>query len=221
MKNNIGKTENCIGQKVINKDGQTAIIIKYQNNLGQRPYLWLKYDDGVIQKIKRPSVIAGRFKKPVLNTTKQDLKSGWKKINDDYIISQSGIVKALTGRYAGKIITTHTNSTGYSFVFLYDKKTKQKTLKLIHRLMAEVFIRPLHNGEEVNHIDGDRTNNNLYNLQITSRPDNNKQFFDISKYMSSIEVNAVRQYCAKNSISLFNLIGMSIKNFIKELNHHE
>lgn len=221
MKNNISKTENCIGQKVISKDGQTAIIIKYQNNLGQRPYLWLKYDDGVIQKIKRPSVIAGRFKKPVLNTTKQDLKSGWKKINDDYIISQSGIVKALTGQYAGKIITAQTNSTGYSYVFLYDKKTKQKTFKLIHRLMAEVFIRPLHNDEEVNHIDGDRTNNNLYNLQITSRPDNNKQFFDISKCMSSIEVNAVRQYCAKNSISLFNLIGMSIKNFIKELNHHE
>lgn len=29
MKNNIDKTENCIGQKVISKDGQTAIIIKY------------------------------------------------------------------------------------------------------------------------------------------------------------------------------------------------
>ena len=42
----------------------------------------------------------------------------------------------------------------------------------IYRLVVEAFIRPLLENEEVNHIDGDKTNDCLYNLEICTRIEN-------------------------------------------------
>ena len=59
----------------------------------------------------------------------------------------------------------------------------------IYRLVVEAFIRPLQNKEEVNHIDGDKENDCLYNLEICSRVENEdhaillglNNTFDLSK----------------------------------------
>jgi hypothetical protein len=44
---------------------------------------------------------------------------------------------------------------------------------LLHREIAETFIRPLLSGECINHLDGDKLNNNICNLEITTITGNN------------------------------------------------
>jgi len=56
----------------------------------------------------------------------------------------------------------------YFRVSLSKNKTKKRLS--IHRLVAETFIPNQHNKSEVNHIDGNKTNNRLENLEwVTSR----------------------------------------------------
>ena len=46
----------------------------------------------------------------------------------------------------------------------------------MHRLVAEAFIRPIKSGEVVDHLDGDKLNNKVANLRITTRSKNTQAF---------------------------------------------
>jgi hypothetical protein len=43
---------------------------------------------------------------------------------------------------------------------------------LVHRVIALAFMRKPHHGEEINHIDGDKSNNSVNNLQWVTRSQN-------------------------------------------------
>lgn len=60
---------------------------------------------------------------------------------------------------------------GYLGVGLYSGSRIGSTQR-IHRLVAAAFIGFIQPGMEVNHIDGDKRNNNIDNLEIVSRADN-------------------------------------------------
>ena len=63
------------------------------------------------------------------------------------------------------------NKFGYMCVSLYkDKKQKQYR---VHRLIAETFISNPQNKEQVNHIDGDKTHNVVWNLEWVTAKENN------------------------------------------------
>lgn len=65
------------------------------------------------------------------------------------------------------------NSKGYLFVDLYvDGK---HNLRMVHRLVAEAYIPNHNNYETVDHIDNNKLNNCLNNLQWMSRIDNNSK----------------------------------------------
>ena len=69
----------------------------------------------------------------------------------------------------------------YLHVYLC-KNGKQKNIK-IHRLVAEAFIPKIDGKEFVDHIDGDRQNNNVNNLRWCTQAENNS--FDlVRKHMS-------------------------------------
>ena len=63
----------------------------------------------------------------------------------------------------GKVLKQGTNHKGYPIVYL-SKDGKQKTIT-VHRLVALTFIENPLNLPQVNHIDGDKTNNNVSNLE--------------------------------------------------------
>lgn len=93
---------------------------------------------------------------------------GWE---DLYSINENGDVK---NNKTGKLIKGDINSSGYYRVCLYDKKTDRKQRYFRHRLVAIHFIPNPNNYDEVNHIDGDKSKNNINNLEWTSRLDNER-----------------------------------------------
>ena len=88
---------------------------------------------------------------------------------DDYFISDHGQVIS-TKNNKIKYLSPGNNGRGYLQVYL-SKNGKQKNKK-IHRLIAEHFIDNPNNLPQVDHIDQNKTNNNINNLRWVSHQQN-------------------------------------------------
>ncbi len=75
----------------------------------------------------------------------------------------------------GRLLTPYVGSgrNEYAVVHLGGRRPWSKFVR-VHRLMCAAFMRPLLPGEEVNHLDGNKTNNDLLNLEITDRIGNQR-----------------------------------------------
>lgn len=93
----------------------------------------------------------------------------WKNIPnwEWYLINEQG--KVLNTR-TNKYLKGDINNIGYHRVTLYDNKRKQRFF--IHRLVATLFLPNPNNLPEVNHIDGNKDNNNVSNLEWCNRVHN-------------------------------------------------
>ena len=67
--------------------------------------------------------------------------------------------------------STHRNGDGYYVVNL--RKDGLANVYPVHRLVAEAFIPNINNYPTVNHKNGDKHNNNVYNLEWASYAENN------------------------------------------------
>ena len=98
-----------------------------------------------------------------------------------YQVSNKGNVRSMD-RYVGykikgkiriaksAIKIPHINRGGYYQVNLF-KDGKYKT-KVVHRMVAEAFIENIGEKDQVNHIDGNKTNNNVENLEWCTNSEN-------------------------------------------------
>jgi hypothetical protein len=89
--------------------------------------------------------------------------------NGLYQISNFGRVKSLKG-LTERILKQNINKYGYKVVYL-SKDSKKKTIS-IHRLVAHGFIEREKNKLHVNHIDGNKTNNHVSNLEWVTPKEN-------------------------------------------------
>lgn len=116
-----------------------------------------------------------------LDTGNPDLE--FKIIEDypNYVVSNYGDVIALTyvdkaGRERGmKEIKQSNNADGYKYLALYNNEGRKGFLT--HRLVAQAFIPNPENKETVNHIDGDKTNNRVENLEWSTREEQMKHAY--------------------------------------------
>jgi hypothetical protein len=90
----------------------------------------------------------------------------------DYLIYPDGRVFSKKGK--GKFLKNQINSYGYFTIGLSGGEVR-KFFK-IHRLVAIHYISNPENKPEVNHIDGDKSNNNIENLEWTTRSENCNAF---------------------------------------------
>ena len=93
----------------------------------------------------------------------------WLPIKDfyNYEISDKGRVRNIKTK---RILKTNINSRGYIIVCLH--QNNKQYVKRVHRLVAEAFYEGNHKDLDVNHIDGDKTNNFIENLEWCTRKEN-------------------------------------------------
>lgn len=93
-----------------------------------------------------------------------------------YEVSNLGRIKSLSGKHRREmILKLRDNGYGYLTIGL-SKNNKNKRFK-VHRIVAKTFLINNNNYEQVNHMDGDKHNNNVNNLEWCDRSYNMKHAY--------------------------------------------
>ena len=71
----------------------------------------------------------------------------------------------------GRMLSLSNNGDGYKFVWCNRTGVKSRMF-YVHRLVAQAFLPNAENKPEVNHLDGDKANNSVENLQWSTRLEN-------------------------------------------------
>ena len=113
----------------------------------------------------------------------------WKDVKDYeglYQVSNLGRVRSIT-RYVkhvggkrvvkGRILKRTLSNVGYYVVNLW--KNNKREQMLVHRLVAETFLSNFENHPYINHIDGNKLNNNVNNLEWCTPAENNSHAYRI------------------------------------------
>jgi hypothetical protein len=129
-----------------------------------------------------------------------------------YLVSNFGNIYSLK---SSRTLSLPLNSDGYASVRLHNENGN-KSFK-VHQLVAMMFLGHKSTGQNrirvVDHIDGDRSNNNLNNLRIVSPRENRIKSNHISgntskyigvcwdknrgKWLSSIKIEGVQKYLGR------------------------
>lgn len=134
----------------------------------------------------------------------------WKEIKGYegiYEVSDTGLIRNLrkdpkSRTYPGKILKPGKTTKGYLFVNLsVNGKVKNR---MVHRLVAETFISNLKRLREINHIDGNKNNNHVENLQWCTRKENLKHAVDTGlRYSQCNIIRGVKMVDPKGTIYHF------------------
>lgn len=111
-----------------------------------------------------------------------DITQEWKqcKVAPNYGITKTGIVFNLRNN---KILKPSPRN-GYMRVHLNGKNYS------VHKLVYETYIGEIPKGMVIDHIDGNRANNNLSNLQLTTQSKNVKKTYDGGKRAGAVGVTS-------------------------------
>ena len=153
------------------------------------------------------------------------------KTYENFIINKNGII---TNLKTGKELKTYKNPNGYIMISLsMGARGKVKTIRL-HKALAETFIPNPNNLPVVNHIDENKSNYSLDNLEWVSYKDNTKKHWEIAskdnwfvnnRKISKEDILFIRKN--KNKISptdlakMFNVSEKTIRNIFNNISYND
>lgn len=86
-----------------------------------------------------------------------------------YEISNTGLIRHDDTKLPKSV---YTSNTGYIYTLNWDKNAKRNRNCKLHRLVGQTFIENVDNKPEIDHIDGNKTNNHVSNLRWATRSEN-------------------------------------------------
>lgn len=90
-----------------------------------------------------------------------------------YEVSDHGNVRSLNYMHTGQPQPLQpVRYRSYLRVYLYDGRTSTRTRKTVHRMVAEAFVKNPEGKPQVNHKDGDKSNNYWRNLEWVTQSEN-------------------------------------------------
>lgn len=97
----------------------------------------------------------------------------------DYAVSDTGNIYSLKGKnkQQAKLLKPILTKSGYLNISLC--KGGKRYTKRIHRLVIETFTPNIKNKPQINHIDGDKQNNKLENLEWCTASENTKHSYEV------------------------------------------
>jgi hypothetical protein len=106
-----------------------------------------------------------------------EMKEEWRACNlcYGYNISNHGRIKRVKtgpGTYIGRYLTAYIGTGGYMQVNL--SINRKVTHQMIHTLVAKAFIGERPKGYQINHKDGNKQNNCVYNLEYCTPKENQR-----------------------------------------------
>jgi hypothetical protein len=129
-----------------------------------------------------------------------------------YQVSNMGNVKSVERlvkhflygeRFAcSQILKPAKNNRGYLCVSLW--KDGKGVSKTVHRLVLNTFIPNINNKPEINHLDGNKENNVITNLEWSSISENRKHAYNNKLKLPSNEKRVIQKNLIGNVINIFN-----------------
>jgi hypothetical protein len=125
---------------------------------------------------------------PTVKVTTGTEQEEWRVIKSvpDYAVSNMGRLKRVTGgvhTWPGRILTPRPNRDGYMACQLCSRQNPiannhGKVWRLLHRLVLEEFVGARSEGFSCNHINGNKKDNRLENLEWVTVTENNQHALD-------------------------------------------
>ena len=128
--------------------------------------------------------------------------AGWE---DHYSVSSLGRVRqeqARRGTRPRRLMTPQLNTVGYLSVQLRDGGRRAQYL--VHRLVMAAFVGDVPDGQQVNHMNGQKTDNRRVNLEYVTRSKNVRHAFRIG-----LQAHGERRAGAKLTLAQVNEIRAS------------
>lgn len=166
-----GKTKNYLVHRLVaeafvpNPNNYNVVHHKDENKLNAAAdnLEWVTMSDNVKASIynRKPATRNKKFN--------GELDEEWRQIDEfpDYWIHRNGTVV----NYRTKNIMVPGERNGYKRIQFYDSSGKTG-IRSLHRLLYDAFIAPVPDDMVIDHIDGNKSNNDLSNLRLVTQSDN-------------------------------------------------
>lgn len=127
---------------------------------------------------------------------------------ENFEISKSGVIRNCSNL---KIKSQYISSTGY-YMISVSINNKSKPYR-VHRLLAETFIQKKDGCLFVNHIDGNKLNNSLENLEWCTHLENMQHAFRTGLANNSNEKNGMSKLIAEDVATIKTMLKNGISQY--------
>lgn len=128
----------------------------------------------------------------------------WRNIEEatNYEVSNYGNIR---NTKSGQILNPGASGNGYKQVSLKMKKNNKFEKRYVHRLVATYWLENPENKREVNHINLDRTDNRVENLEWITSSENQKHKYQNGDYKTSNR-KVIQMDLENNIIAVFDSV---------------